>query len=106
MELAEAIKELSKQQSEGTYPTAIMFGTITGVKPVVLKIDNQIYGSGFVVVPERLTNYKVSVDVDDSTVKLDGSTMTIHNALKVGDKVIVARQNGGQKFVILDRIGD
>lgn len=144
MELAEAIKQLSQQQSDGTYPVAILFGTITGVKPVVLKIDNQVYGSDFVVIPQHLTDYKVSVNVSGgfsgktsstththsggqhdghtdgtgehthsggshsheiSSFSMSGSVMTVHNALKVGDKVIVARQNGGQKFVILDRIG-
>ena len=31
--------------------------------------------------------------------------LTIHNALSVGDKVILLRQQGGQKFVVIDRIG-
>ena len=31
--------------------------------------------------------------------------ITIHNGLVVGDKVILIRQQGGQKFVVLDRIG-
>lgn len=29
----------------------------------------------------------------------------VHNALVVGDKVIILRQQEGQKFVVLDRIG-
>lgn len=32
-------------------------------------------------------------------------TITVHNGLVVGDEVILARQQGGQKFVVLDRIG-
>ena len=31
-------------------------------------------------------------------------TATIHNALKIGDKVILIQQSGGQKFVVLDKI--
>ncbi len=31
-------------------------------------------------------------------------SMTIHNALKSGDKVILIRQHGGQKYVVLDKI--
>ena len=30
--------------------------------------------------------------------------VTIHNALKNGDKVILIRQQGGQKYVVLDKI--
>lgn len=31
-------------------------------------------------------------------------SLTIHNALKSGDKVILIRQHGGQKYVVLDKI--
>lgn len=31
--------------------------------------------------------------------------ITVHNALAAGDEVILIRQQGGQKFVVLDRIG-
>lgn len=38
-------------------------------------------------------------------VSSDGSkTITIHNALKVGDKVALLRKQGGQSYFILDRI--
>ena len=30
--------------------------------------------------------------------------MTIHNALKVGEKVILLRKKGGQKYLVLDRV--
>ena len=32
------------------------------------------------------------------------NTLTIHNALKVGDKVALLRKTGGQSYFILDRI--
>lgn len=32
-------------------------------------------------------------------------TITVHNGLVVGDLVILVRQSGGQKFVVLDRVG-
>lgn len=31
--------------------------------------------------------------------------ITMHNALKVNEKVILLRQQGGQKYIVLDRIG-
>lgn len=34
----------------------------------------------------------------------NSKTMTIHNALKVGDKVALIRKRGGQFFYVLDRI--
>lgn len=32
-------------------------------------------------------------------------TMTIHNALKVGEEVILMQMSGGQKYIVVDRIG-
>lgn len=31
--------------------------------------------------------------------------LTVHNALEKGEKVILLRQQGGQKFIVVDRIG-
>lgn len=32
-------------------------------------------------------------------------TITIHNALKIGDKVILMQVSGGQRYIVIDRIG-
>ena len=32
-------------------------------------------------------------------------TLLIHNALKAGDRVLLARVQGGRKYVVLDRLG-
>jgi hypothetical protein len=31
--------------------------------------------------------------------------ITVHNGLVVGDEVILLRQQGGQKYIVVDRIG-
>lgn len=36
--------------------------------------------------------------------KVSRSTVTIHNSLKIGDKVALLRKQGGQSYFILDRI--
>lgn len=33
-------------------------------------------------------------------------TFKVHNALKTGEKVILIRENGGQRFYVIDRAGD
>lgn len=32
-------------------------------------------------------------------------TVRVHNALKAGEEVVLIRQQGGQKFIVVDRIG-
>ena len=82
--LAEAIKLLAQQQNDGTYPTAVLFGTVKAINPLKVQIDSKLIVGEFLVVAERLTKGE---------------------PLKVNDKVIVLRQQGGKKYIILDRIG-
>lgn len=45
------------------------------------------------------TNLKHSHDI------VGQKEITIHNALEVGDEVILIRQQEGQKYIVIDRIG-
>lgn len=98
--LAETIKMLAQQQNDGTYPTSVLFGTVKAINPLKVQIDSKIIIEDFFVVSERLTKHEV--EVERQTYK---EKMVIDNSLKVDDKVIVLRQQGGKKYIILDRIG-
>ncbi len=41
-----------------------------------------------------------------SSFSVTGASITIHNALKVGDRVYMLRLNGGKRYYVLDRVGD
>lgn len=78
----------------------IRYGTVVSTSPLRVQITNQLtIPSSLLVTPKRLTNQSVSVTLDGET-----KTMTINNALKVGDKVALLRKQGGQSYFILDRI--
>ena len=47
-------------------------------------------------------NHEMSVEVDWEYEK-GTKKIVIHNALKTGDKVILARIQGGQSYIILDK---
>ena len=104
MEMAESIKRLAQQQVDGTYPTVLLFGTISNTNPLTLKIDNKVYSSEFIVIPRHLTNYEVTIEESTSQGYVERN-VKVKSELKQGDKVIVARQQGGQKYIVLDRIG-
>lgn len=98
--LAEAIKLLAQQQNDGTYPTAVLFGTVKAINPLKVQIDSKLIVGEFLVVAERLTKHEVEAEQGYNKGK-----MIIDNSLKADDKVIVLRQQGGKKYIILDRIG-
>ena len=83
--LEEAIKLLAQQQNDGTYPTAVFFGTVKSITPLKIQIDSKIIIEDFLVVTQQLTK--------------------AGNTLEINDKVVVLRQQGGKKYIVLDRIG-
>ena len=111
--LLEVMKLASQQANEAGQPTDLRIGTVTSVNPLKVQVSSQFtLPSTLLIVPQHLTDYKVKVKVDWDTEtanlhthKVSGDkTITICNALKVGDKVAMLRKQGGQSYLILDRI--
>lgn len=55
-------------------------------------------------------NHSVSLTTGDADLKhsheIDGNKkMTIHNALQTGDEVLLLRVQGGQKYIVIDKVG-
>ena len=129
--LGNAIKQLSQAVNEQGKPTDIRYGTVVSTSPLKVQISAELtLPQSVLVVPQSLTNYTVDVTMNWSTDShththtitdtymgggsasnethnhsLTGKkTITIHNGLKVGDKVLLLRQQGGQSYIILDKI--
>ena len=120
--LLEVMKMAAKEVNENGQPTDLRVGTVTSAKPLKVQVSSQfILPESLLIVPQHLTNYKVSVTVDWNTENKSGGSsysefeshnhgitgtkeITINNSLKVGDKVGLLRKQGGQSYFILDRI--
>ena len=118
------IKASARDEREESKPCDVLQGTVLSASPLTIQISSKIIlDEDFLIVPQHLTNYKVPVDVDWETESKSGGSaeaafashthdikgtfqMTIRNALKEDDTVLLLRQNGGQNFIVLDRIGD
>lgn len=75
------IKKAAVDAVNSTQPVAFFFGTVTSVSPLRIQIAPKlILGTGNLV----LTN-------------------TVNNTLKVNDSVILARMQGGNKYLVLDK---
>lgn len=120
--LSGAVKVAAMQLIENGKLCDLRFGTVVKTSPLEVKITNLLtLPQSVLIVPQHLTNHKVSVTLDWSTGNTSGGsgegtyeshkhsvngtkTMTINNALKKGDKVALIRKTGGQSYYILDRI--
>jgi hypothetical protein len=109
------------------YKTTITFADVTSA----VTENTTVKTSHKHNVQEQKINADLSVTISDKSYKTDGTItvpaqsteetefnaqhnhkyigekeVTINNHLKVGDKVILLRDKGGQKYLVLDRIGE
>lgn len=121
-DLINTIKQISNEAMEASQPSDFYFGKVISTSPLKIMIDQKlILGSAHLVLTRNVTDYKVNVSVDWNTdTKSGGSgdssfashyhdikgkkSMTIHNALVVGDNVILVKKKGGQKYLVYDRM--
>ena len=120
--LLNIVKLACQDMLDNTQLCDLRYGKVVSTSPLKVQITNQLtIPSSLLVVPEHLTRRSVSVSVNWATSNESGGsgdssfsshdhdvsgtkTMTIHNELKVGDKVALLRKHGGQSYFILDRI--
>lgn len=111
--LIDIMKRAAVDAVENGKPCDLRYGTVISISPLKVQITPQfILPKSALIVPQHLTEYTVKVNVDWTTDeveahthKVEGNkTLKINNSLKVGDKVALLRQSGGQSYLILDRI--
>lgn len=113
-ELLKTIKQASTEAVEAGKPANVCFGKVLSASPLLILVDQKMaLTAAFLVLSRNVTDYQTTVTVSWNTTAADGhrhsisgtKTMTVNNALKAGDKVILMRMQGGQKYVVIDRIG-
>ena len=79
----------------------MLFGTVINTSPLKIKIDQKLtLGSAQLVLSNNVINHTVSIHIDG-----EYKSITIGNALKSGDDVILMQVSGGQKYIVIDKIG-
>jgi hypothetical protein len=128
--LIELIKRASLDAMDNAQMCDMRYGKVVSVSPLKVQVTNQFtIPASLLVVPQHLTNYEVECTITHPSITISGntgsatageshkhsfsgssgettskSTVKIHNALKVEDKVVLLRKQGGQSYFILDRI--
>lgn len=77
------IKQAAIEAVEASNPVNVLFGVISGTAPLTVRVDQRFsLSQEFLVVPKRLAN-----------------------TFDVGENVLLLRMQGGQRYVIFDKIG-
>lgn len=97
--LLEAMKRAAMDVWENGKPCNWYFGTVISTSPLQVQIDQKLLLSAEqLVLGRHVTDYKVAATLDGK------KDIIIHNSLAVGDKVILLRRQGGQEFLVLDKM--
>lgn len=103
----------------------VLQGIVKSVGPLKIQIVNDeklTVGPNITYIPRHLTDYSTEVTVSWRTENASGGSgdaayashnhaitgrkaITVHNALKVGDRVHVLSFNHGKQYYVLDRVG-
>lgn len=111
---------------ESTKPVNVYFGEVMSVSPLKIDVEQKmILGEKQLILTRNVTDFKTKItagniknyyytgDVNSGTAPVSPShvhavgtiDVTVHNGLAVGDGVILIRQQKGQRFIVVDRIG-
>lgn len=99
-EWVENLRGIMMQSVEAGRPCDLLVGTVTGVSPVAVRIDQKLTVAGNpLIIPRSLTDHKVVMELPEA-----GSVeVTVRNALKTGERVLMLQKRGAQQYLVLDR---
>lgn len=126
VELVKVIKRAALDAVNASKLVEACFGRVTNASPLQILVDQKFtLSSAQLVLSRHVTDYKTVItggNIQDyyyvgtppnaSTLSVDPPhkhamgkiEITVHNGLVVGDEVILLRQQGGQKYIVVDRI--
>ena len=124
--LERALKQMINNAVEYNKPSEIYAGKVESTSPltIILNVNVPALEEDELILTHVVKDYEVDITVGHSTEEtevVEGAVtdikkhkheykgrkkITIHNGLKIGEGVLLIRQQGGQKFIVLDRIDD
>lgn len=112
-DLNKTMKKIASETSEAGKPTRLMYGKVTSANPLVVRVEQRLsLPANFLIVSDHLSKKTATVTVpdwyrnanDNIEVGQREVKVVFDNSLKVGDKVALLREQGGQKFFIIDKV--
>ncbi len=120
------IKQSALEAVQASKPCAVVFGSVISAEPLQIKVEDKLtLTAPQLVLTRNVTNHTLAVFVDwvaeketenhvhDSSTPqsakhdhavLGDKLVTVYNGLQSGERVVLQRLQGGQKYLVLDRV--
>ncbi|WP_184313359.1 DUF2577 domain-containing protein [Anaerosolibacter carboniphilus] len=125
--MIEIIKQAAIDAVKQSSPVNVVFGTVKSVSPLRIVIDQKLpLGEEDLILTSNVKDRKTKISFDNPSIKnvikpydmqdapgsnykisfqeLARNEITIYDGLKAGEQVILLRTQGGQKYIVLDRM--
>ena len=121
-DLLEAIKMVAVAAGEAGKPVKVVFGDVMKANPLEIMVEQKILlTEEYLILTDAVRDHWRDMTVDHLTENRAGGSgdrayeshnheykgrkaFLIHNDLVAGEKVVLLAMQGGQKFVVLDRV--
>lgn len=129
--IIEIVKKAAIEAVEATNPCALLYGVVVGTNPIKINIEQKLtLEIDHLILTNSVKDFKIEVELNhlteednfldtnhthpnviaaafDSTHKhtIEGKKkLIVHLGLKQGEKVLLLRVQGGQKYIVIDRV--
>lgn len=106
-ELVRIIKKAAVDAVHASDPTAIKIGEVISINPLKIKINQKMtLGKSHLILTDNVRDFSVKMTVENDTNNAipESIMCKVHRGLNSGEKVILLRCDGGQKFIVLNRL--
>lgn len=112
-ELVEAIKIAAVEAVDSGKPVSVCFGTVVSASPLKISVEQKLaLTEAQLWLCRNVTDFETEISADWESENAEGHShavkgnkkITVHNGLAVGDQVLLLRQQGGQKYIVWDRL--
>lgn len=114
--LVQLIKKIALDAVETSRQCDYMVGTVTSENPLKIRVSQNIeLEEEFLHLSRNVTDFEIKITMKEQDVYhvthsvpsltwIDKQEITVHNALKEGEKVLMLRKTGGQEYIVIDRV--
>lgn len=93
---------------DASKPVQFVFGTVNQLSPMMVSVDTTLKlreSDGVLKIAHSLTQHTESITYETEDGSKESIEITVASPLRIGDRVILGRIQGGQTYIVLDKVG-
>lgn len=99
-DIVSSIKKMALDAVETSKPMQIQYGTVVSTDPLQIKLNQKLFiGMESLILTSNVMDHEIQ-----SIIGGIPQTVMLKKAPAQGEKIILLREQGGQKYLVLDRV--